>query len=182
MAILGTRRIAMKTSRMMLLLVLVSCAASAFGQPETQKAFEKLKSLAGSWEGTMTTHPKIDGADGIATKVTFRVTSMGHTLMHEMTGAGRPDDPITMLYLDDGELALTHYCDAGNRPRMAGKVSPDGKTVTFDFTALTGGTEYGHMHGAVFTFIDADRHSEDWTFMMPDGKPLHARVELQRTK
>jgi hypothetical protein len=166
---------------MMLLAVLVSCAVTAFGQSETQKAFERLKSLEGSWEGTMTTHPKFEGVDGTRTKVTFRVTSMGHTLMHEMTGEGRPDDPITMLYLEEGELALTHYCDAGNRPRMVGKVSPDGKTVTFAFTALTGSTEHGHMHGAVFTFLDADRHSEEWTFMTPDGKPMHARIELRRT-
>jgi hypothetical protein len=47
---------------------------------------------------------------------------------------------------------------------MAGKLSPDGKTVEFDFVDVSGGTKYGgHMHQTVFTFIDADYHTEDWT-------------------
>ena len=113
-------------------------------------------------------------------QVTLRATSMGNALMHEMTGAGRPDDPITMLYLDEDRLLLTHYCDAGNRPRMAGKVSPDGKTVEFDFLDVAGSTQYGHMHHAVFTFIDENHHIEDWTYMKPGDKPVRAHFDLHR--
>jgi hypothetical protein len=130
----------------------------------------------------MTTVPGFDNIEGTKTRVTLRVTSMGHVLMHEMTGEGRPDDPITMLYLDEGSLALTHYCDAGNRPRMTGTVSPDGKTVSFESVHVAGGTEHGHMHGAAFTFVDANQHVEEWTFMMPGGKAVRARVELRRTE
>ena len=114
--------------------------------------------------------------------VSLRVTSMGNAIVHEMTGEGRPDDPVTMLYLDGDRLLLTHYCDAGNRPRMTGKMSPDGKTVEFDFLDVAGSTQYGHMHHAVFTVIDANHHTEDWTYMMPGDKPIHAHFELQRTK
>ena len=38
------------------------------------------------------------------------------------------------------------------------------------------------MHHAVFTFIDANHHTEDWTYMMPGDKPMHAHMDLQRTK
>jgi hypothetical protein len=37
------------------------------------------------------------------------------------------------------------------------------------------------MDHAVFTFIDANHHIEDWTYVMPGDKPVHAHFDLQRT-
>jgi hypothetical protein len=162
-------------------LVLVSLSVLGFAQSGAQPSFDKLKSLAGSWEGRVTTVPKEDDIDGKLMQATLRVTSMGNAIVHEMTGAGRPDHPVTMLYLDGDRLLLTHYCDAGNRPRMTGKMSPDGKTVEFQFLDIAGSTQYGHMDHAVFTFIDANHHIEDWTYVMPGDKPVHAHFDLQRT-
>ena len=65
---------------------------------------------------------------------------------------------------------------------MAGTLSPDGKKVEFEFLDLAGGTEYGHMHHTVFTFVDGDHHIEEWTYMGPGDKPIHARMELRRVK
>jgi hypothetical protein len=182
----------MKSLRWMLVAALMSVSTLAFAQmdekmsgaqpSDAQKSFDKLKALAGSWEGTVTTQPPTPEMDGKQVHASLRVTSMGNAIMHEMTGAGRPDDPITMLYLDGGQLLLTHYCDAGNRPRMTGKISSDGKTVEFEFLDVAGSTQYGHMHHAVFTEIDANHHSEDWTYMQPGDKPVHAHIDLQRTK
>ncbi len=175
-------------SRIALSVLFVLIAATAFAsdaaatQSDAQKSFDKLKTLAGSWEGHVTTLPQQAEIEGKLMQVSLRATSMGNALMHEMTGAGRPDDPITMLYLDEDRLLLTHYCDAGNRPRMTGKMSADGKTVEFDFLDVAGSTQYGHMHHAVFTVIDANHHTEDWTWMEPGDKPVHAHFDLQRTK
>jgi hypothetical protein len=160
----------------------VGLAQSDAQKSDAQKSFDKLKTLAGSWKGHVTTLPPEPDIEGKLVQATLRVTSMGNALMHEMTGAGRPDDPITMLYVDGDRLLLTHYCDAGNRPRMVGKMSPDGKTVEFDFLDVSGSTQYGHMDHAVFTFLDANHHSEDWTYMNPGDKPVHAHIELQRAK
>jgi len=123
-------------------------------------------------------------------KVSLRVTSGGAALMHEMVPEARSDDPsngdddpLTVLYVDGERLMLTHYCDSGkNRPRMIGKVSSDGKSIAFDFLDLSGGNTNGHMHQAVFTFIDADHHTEDWTYMTPDDKPMPAHIDLARAK
>jgi hypothetical protein len=176
--------------RMLSVLAFVSLSAVAFAQsdpqkPEAQKSdaqksFDKMKTLAGSWDGVLSgTGSDLDGK---TMHVTLRVTSMGNALLHEMTGLpGRSDDPITMVYLDGDRLMLTHYCDAGNRPRMTGKTSPDGKTVEFEFVDVAGSTQYGHMHHAMFTALDANHHSEEWTFMEGD-KPVHAHFELQRAK
>jgi hypothetical protein len=88
-----------------------------------------------------------------------------------------------MIYMDGDRLMLTHYCDNGkNRPRMVGKLSADGNTVEFNFLDVSGGTKYGHMHHAVFTFIDADHHTEDWTYMSPANNPAKAHIDLVRAK
>jgi hypothetical protein len=179
----------MKSGRVFLPLLLLSLSLQSFAQSDAQKSFTLMKSLAGTWEGAVTVDPpQHDMGNGSATRVTMRVTSRGNALVHEMSVVGKPDDPtrydhpVTMLYLDADRLLLTHYCDAGNRPRMVGKTSADGKIVEFDFLDLAGGTQYGHMHHAVFTSVDANHHIEDWTYMMPGDKPVHARIDLKRTK
>lgn len=172
----------MKTVRFVLFVFLMSCHTAAFAQSDTQKPFDMLKALAGSWEGKLATVPEQGDVQGKLLQVSLRVTSMGNALLHEVRMEGRPEDPITMLYLDGDRLLLTHYCDAGNRPRMVGKMTPDGKTVEFEFLDVAGSTQYGHMHHAVFTVIDANHHTEDWTFMMPGDKPVQAHFDLQRTK
>jgi hypothetical protein len=158
-------------------------------QSDGQKSFTQLKSLAGSWEGRITVDPpQPDIKEGTVGHVSLRVTSRGNALVHEMQEAGTPEDPtrydhpVTMFYLDGDRLQLVHYCDAGNRPHMVARTSPDGKTVVFDFVDLSGGNEYGHMYHAVFTTIDANHHTEDWTYMTPGDKPMYAHMDLQRAK
>ncbi len=172
----------MRFPRLMSLVAVLVLSAAAFAQSDAQKSFDKMKTLAGSWEGRVTTVPPQAEIEGKTMRVTLRVTSMGNALMHEMTGAGRPDDPITMVYVDGDHLLLTHYCDAGNRPRMEGRLGADGKTAEFDFLDVAGSTQYGHMHHAVFSMIDANHHIEEWTYMGPGDKPVRAHFDLQRTK
>ena len=153
---------------------------------DAQKSFDQLKALAGTWHATITTDPPMkEMGNGAIGDVSLRVTSRGNALVHEMGEAGKDDPtkydhPVTMFYLDGDRLLLTHFCDAGNRPRMAARVSPDGKTVEFDFLDVAGSTKYGHMYHAVFTFIDANHHTEDWTFKLKGDKLMHAHLDLQR--
>jgi hypothetical protein len=184
----------MKSLRLMLFVVLMSLCTVAFAQSDpqksdAQKSFDQLKTLAGTWQGAVTTDPPDAMGGGNAhVQVSLRVTSRGNALVHEMQEAGTPldatkyDHPVTMLYLDGDHLTLVHYCDAGNRPRMVARTSPDGKKVEFDFADLSGSNENGHMYHAVFTSIDANHHIEDWTYMMPGDKPMHAHFDLQRAK
>ncbi len=164
----------MKSLRFMLLAVLVSLATGAYAQSDAQKSFDKLKALAGSWEGTF---------EGSPIHITLRVTSMGNTLMHEIKSNG-PEDPITMFHLDGNRLLLTHYCDSGNQPRMVATTSPDGKTITFNFLEATNlqSSQHGHMQGAVFNLIDADHHTETWNFVMDNGKHMGGVLDLKRVK
>jgi hypothetical protein len=179
-------------SRIAISVLFVLIAATAFAADaavapvpsEAQKSFTTLKSLAGEWEGPVTVPEMPEMSGGKPMRLSLRVTSRGHALVHEFQEAGTPldatkyDHPVTMLYLDGDQLTLIHYCDAGNRPRMIGKLSPDGKTVEFELKDISGDPSV-HMHHSVFTVIDANHHTEDWTFMMKD-KPIHAHFDLQR--
>ncbi|MBA3585091.1 MAG: hypothetical protein H0W36_11295 [Gemmatimonadetes bacterium] len=154
---------------------------AAVASPDSKEAFDKLKTLAGSWVGQLTTFPREPAVDGNFAQISMRVTSLGNALVHEMSISGRPDHPLTMFHLEDDRFVATHYCDAGNRPRMVGTVSPDGTTVEFQFLDLSGQNQYGHMHGVLFTFIDENHHTQDWTWMQPDDKPVRVHFDLQRT-
>jgi hypothetical protein len=190
----------MKSLRFMLPLFVLFVASLALAQHEmqtsatqpqsdAQKSFTQLKTLAGTWQGRVTVDPpQPDMPSGDLAQVSLRVTSRGNALVHEMKDPAKPDDPkkydhpVTMFYLDNDRLTLVHYCDAGNRPRMVARTSPDGKTLEFDFLDVSGSTDYGNMQHAVFTTIDANHHVEDWTYMMPGNKPVHARMDLTRAQ
>ncbi len=188
----------MKFPRLMVSAVLLLIGTLAFAQShahksvdpsatsDAEKSFNQLKSLAGTWVGSVKMIPAEQGEPDDRVEVSLRITSRGNAIVHEMKGEGTPDDPtrydhpVTMFYTDEGRLLLTHYCDAGNRPRMIAKLSPDGKTVEFDFLDISGGTQNGHMHNAVFTMIDANHHTEEWTYVMPGNKPARAHLDLVR--
>lgn len=146
---------------------------------DAQISFSALKSLAGTWTGPVKTDPPNPDIDG-PIQVTMRVASRGNVLVHEIPPGGVPEP--TMIYLEGDRLTLVHYCEAGNRPRLAARKSSDQKTVEFDFVDISGSTQPAYLRRFVFTVIDADHHTEDWTFMLPGNKLLHAHFDLKRAK
>ena len=161
----------MKSIRIALSLFLL--AAAAFAQTAAQKSFDQLKSLTGSWEGTT--------SEGTSVTVSFRNTAGGSALLSEIQGMGH-EDMITMFHLDGANrLLMTHYCSAGNQPRMAATASPDGKTIAFDFLDSTNlaTVDAGHMQRVVISMVDPNRHTENWTFV-DHGKEKKVLFDLQR--
>ena len=70
----------MKSLRFVLFVVLISLSTAAFAQSDTQKSdaqksFDKLKILAGSREGHMTTVPQQAEVEGKYALVSLRVTN-----------------------------------------------------------------------------------------------------------
>jgi hypothetical protein len=164
-----------KSIRIAISLVFLLTAPAALAQTAAQKSFDQLKSLTGAWEGKNT--------EGTAVQVSFRDIAGGSALMSEIHAHG-PENMISMFHLDGpNRLVLTRYCGAGNQPRMQASSSPDGKAVTFDFFDGTNiaSPEAGHMQRVVFTVIDANHHTEDWTFQ-DHGKQTKEFFDLQRAK
>jgi hypothetical protein len=54
---------------------------------------------------------------------------------------------------------------------MRATYAPDSKTITFNFVSATNlkNPNDGHMHHAVYTFLDNDHFQTRWTFQR-DGK------------
>ena len=157
---------------------------------DPQESFALLKKLTGTWEASVTTpdQPQTSRREGngTTTQVTLRVTSSGNAILHEVHDPKVPDDParyehpVTMLYVEDSQLNLMHYCDAGNRPHMKAVASTDSNTVTLELVDITGSLEYGHMQKAVFTIVDDQRHAEDWTYVFPDNRAVRFHFDLRR--
>jgi len=154
-----------------ILAALALAATSAFAQTDAQKAFNAIKNMPGTWEGK--------APDGSALRVDFKVTGGGSTVMSEIYGK---EDMISMFHLDGANrLLLTHYCAAGNQPRMQASVSSDGKTITFNFVDATNlaTPDAGRMQSMVLTLIDDNHHTEDWTFV-DHGKEMKESFDLRR--
>ena len=164
----------MKLFRYAVAIAVVLCASLALAQSGAKKTFDALKTLQGTWEGK--------DPQGHPVKVTFRETAGGSALMSEILGEG-PEDMVTMFHMDGDRLLMTHYCGAGNQPRMKAALAPDGKTIVFDFMDATNlaSPEAGHMHHVVFVIADADHHTEEWAFL-DHGKEMKELFTLQRMK
>ncbi len=80
---------------------------------------------------------------------------------------------LTVYHLDGDRLILTHYCMAGNQPRMqASSFNPDTGELQFQFLDVTNlaSPGAGHMHNARFRLVDNNHLKTEWQFY-ENGKP-----------
>ena len=152
-------------------------AAPAAAQPVDGKAaFERLKTLAGTWEGRAG-----HGDAGQAATVTYRLAS-GGSVVEETLFPGTPHEMISMYHIVDGQLVMTHYCAMANQPRMR----LDRKTSTADrlVFAFDGGTNFdpakdGHVHSGFISWKGEELHN-DWSFWQGGREVSHNVVALKR--
>ena len=140
--------------------LLAFAVAPARAGGDGKAAFEQLKSLAGHWETEATNKEKAT--------LDLELTSGGTAVTERarVSDRGKTVEMITLYYLDGEQLKLTHYCMAGNQPTMRATYAPDTRTLTFEFEGATNlkSPDDGHMHHAVYTFIDNDHFRTAWTF------------------
>jgi hypothetical protein len=111
-----------------LMLVGATCRAGHMSDPYVgSKEFERVKSLAGHWEGT-TQEGVPDHKLAQIIAVDYKVTSNGSAVI-ETLFPGTPDEMTSVYHDEGGQLTMTHYCSMGNRPHM--------KLINVTPTALT---------------------------------------------
>jgi hypothetical protein len=155
------------------------CAAfDRSGSSATTKAspqFDRLKSLAGNWSGT--------NKHGKAVKVSYTVVSDGAAVMERLFSP-EGGSMITMYYPDGERLMVTHYCSAGNHPRMIAAPPKAGSNEIafsfFDVTNVQTSADHGYMRAIKFHFADKNHFTQDWTFGWGDGRQEMETLNLHR--
>ena len=167
----------MRMARQLLIgfLGLTSVVAVARAAGKSQPEFDKLKSLAGNWEGK--------ASDGRPVHVNYQVVSAGSALM-ESIGEGAGGQMITVYHMDGDRLMMTHYCSAGNQPRMrADRSSSTPSVIRFTFVDVTNlsAPDAGHMQAHSILWKDADHITHLWTWR-EKGQDRTETFELARLK
>jgi hypothetical protein len=134
-----------------------SAVSSAAGARATA-ALQKMKSLAGQWEGK--------DHDGGPAKTTFEVVVAGTTVLETLSESGM-EKMLTVYSVDGDGIALVHYCPTNNQPRMrALPASGDPKELEFLFRGAGNlpTTDTGHQQKLILVFEDKDHITETWTW------------------
>lgn len=158
------------------LLALFASTSAPADSPDAA-AFERLKGLVGVWE---VTEPS-----GKNATVRYELTASGSALFERYADGsmGAGSEMITMYHLDSGRLMLTHYCMAGNQPRMLLKrFDPATGELDFDFLDATGlkDENNGHMRRAHFRLLGPDRFQSRWEFFENGKATFDEKQELTR--
>jgi hypothetical protein len=135
--------------------VVAAIAPGLASAADTNPAWDKMKSLVGTWQGT---------AEGRPVSVTYTLVSNGTSLMESLTG-DHDTNMITMYAPDSGSIVATHYCAAGNQPRMRAK-APAGNVTSLDFQfvdATNTAAAPELMRRLVVTFQDPNHFTQSWT-------------------
>jgi hypothetical protein len=164
-----------------LALVLVVAAPRArAGEGITAKvAFDKLKTLVGDWKAESTGH----GEDHSGT-ISYKVTGAGSVVM-ETEFAGSPHEMVTMYHLDGDDLVLTHYCAAGNQPKLKlDRANSTADNLVFKFA---GGTNLDpakdlHIHDVQFKFTADPKKFETQWEAFKDGKKAMGTTTMKLTR
>lgn len=149
-------------------------AVPLFGAGAPGASWDTLKSLVGNWSGT---------SEGRPVSVSYALVSNGTALMETLDG-GHDANMVTMYTPDGGSILATHYCAAGNQPRMRTAAPGSPKSLDFQFLDVSNvkGSSGEVMQRLIVTFIDADHFEQQWTSRSPDGKEQTSVFRYTRRK
>jgi len=150
--------------------VAVYAGEHSLGPYSGSKGFERMKELAGVWEGTSNM-----GKQGERVRVEYRLSSAGSTIVETLL-PGTPHEMVSVYFDNKGQLTMTHYCALRNQPRMKLQKA-DALNLYFTFA---GGTNLdpkkdAYMHSLTITIVDKNHIIQKWT-LFKDGKEQEKSV------
>jgi hypothetical protein len=165
-----------KLATVLVALALTTALAHADPSPEQARAaFERFKSLDGTWRGKSTR--------GWVDESTFRTIAGGSAVLATSFDA-HPNETMATLYtMNVDTLELVHYCMARNAPQLrATRIENGGRTVEFTFAggANLPNREIGHMDRAVYEFRDDGTVVTRWTWYEKGKERWMEEIELSR--
>ena len=160
---------------------LLALALSNTGAAGEGGLMEKLAALEGDWVLL-----DENGEDTGIVASTFKVTAAGSVLMEQMfPGAEDGSEMLNVYHADGDRVLMTHYCAAGNQPRLEITTTDDANRLELRFESITNLSPESdhHMHQAEYIFHGDDRLTTRWQSML-DGElsEEHAVFELKRKK
>src|SRR5262245_50719573 len=154
----------------------VSAAAAG---PGADAPFDWIKGLAGEWEGTFEWSGGRTGK--VDLRVRYRLTGNGTAVVEDLIMGDEPS--MTSVYhLDGADLRMTHYCGAGNQPRLKATAIDTGKrSIHFDLVDVTNlkGPTAGHVTGVDLLLSQPDRLELAFTFQ-GSGVASYERIQATR--
>ena len=120
--------------------------------------FERIKSLAGTWEG----ESKETGQDDQKVNVEYEITSGGNAVVERLF-KGTPHEMVSVYYDKDGKLNMTHYCMLPNRPQLE-LTRSEGDRIDLELEPASPMNQTGepHMHALTIAFSGPDKVQQTW--------------------
>lgn len=156
-----------------IIVLVLGAQGSTKGPLDGPAAFERLKTLRGTWEAV--------GANDQRATTTFELTANGTVLLERYRNPALPDGGhmITAYHLDGTDLILTHYCIARNQPTLrAERYDAAAGELQFEFLRATNlpAPGAGHMRRAKYRLLDPDHFTTEWEFF-EGGRPKMVEAE-----
>lgn len=159
------------------LIILIAMCSTAFAgdhkhptKPHSQE-FERIKSLTGKWQGTISDHGKSNEII-----VEYRLTSGGSAVV-ETLSPGTEHEMISVYHDKGDKLSMTHYCMLGNQPQLEVTKS-ETDFIDFNFAKSNSAnlSNEMHMHALNISFVDGNTIVETWTANDATGKPSEPTI------
>ena len=151
----------------------------AVGTPSataTSNMLDQVKSLEGEW-----TVVKINGENSPEPGVITFTTSSAGSSVREVMFPGSAHEMTNMYHMHGNEMMVTHYCAAGNQPRMRTVAAALGhmEFKTESVTNLaTPETEY--MGELTLDMADKNTLKQTWRSIQSGKETTHVIFELRR--